>query len=363
MGLNGKQLLENFKEDEAYGNTTYTPPDDSSDDDNGDNAWKYISAGDISGLADYTNRNYNYRTIPFLGQIVGHAADAATQGVADAAQFVGAQGVGDYLNEKAQKGEAELPAMSTPELSLAYLTDPNGLASAFSMMAGSMLSMAPVAAIAPELLPARVAMTLSKVPKALSAVPKIGGALEEMAPMAGRFALTGPIEAMMEGGNTEREMLQNGATPEEARQAAWNVFGENVGLLTATNALEGGLLGKIKIKTPHFSNPVVNTASRVAGYVPTTAAEMALQGYEEGAQQGIQNGVEGESPNTANQILNPFAWTDDQWDAAKLGVAGAVPLMGAMGAIRHFGNRGDNGSTAADSLLDQAQDDINSITS
>lgn len=363
MGLNGKQLLENFKEDEAYGNTTYTPPDDSSDDDNGDNAWKYISAGDISGLADYTNRNYNYRTIPFLGQIVGHAADAATQGVADVAQFVGAQGVGDYLNEKAQEGEAKLPAMSTPELSLAYLTDPNGLASAFGMLTGSMLSTLPVAAIAPELLPARAAMALSKVPKALSAVPKIGGALEEMAPMAGRFALTGPVEAMMEGGNTEREMLQNGATPEEARQAAWNVFGENVGLLTATNALEGGLLGKIKIKTPHFSNPVVNTASRVAGYVPTTAAEMALQGYEEGAQQGIQNGVEGESPNTANQILNPFAWTDDQWDAAKLGLAGAVPLMGAMGAIRHFGNRGDNGSTAADSLLDQAQDDIDSITS
>lgn len=365
MGLNGKQLLENFKEDEAYGNTTYTPPanDNSSDDDNGDNAWKYISAGDISGLADYTNRNYNYRTIPFLGQIVGHVADAATQGVADVAQFVGAQGIGDYFNEKAQKGEAELPAMSTPELSLAYLTDPNGLASAFGMMAGSMLSTAPVAAIAPELLPARAAMALSKVPKALSAVPKIGGALEEMAPMAGRFALTGPVEAMMEGGNTEREMLQNGATPEEARQAAWDVFGENVGLLTATNALEGGLLGKIKIKTPHFSNPVVNTASRIAGYVPTTAAEMALQGYEEGAQQGIQDGVEGESPNTANQILNPFAWTDGQWDAAKLGVAGAVPLMGAMGAIRHFGNRGDNGSTAADSLFDQAQDDIDSITS
>lgn len=99
MGLNGKQLLENFKEDEAYGNTTYTPPAD--EDSNDDNAWKYISAGDISGLADYTNRNYNYRTIPFLGQIVGHAADAATQGVADVAQFVGAQGVGDYLNEKA----------------------------------------------------------------------------------------------------------------------------------------------------------------------------------------------------------------------------------------------------------------------
>ncbi len=304
-----------------------------------DNAWKYLSVGDLLGLSDYTNRNYSYRMIPFLGQIVGHASDAATQGVADVAQFLGAQGISDYLNEKAQKGEEKLPAMSKPEASLAYLTDPNGLASAFGMMGGSFLSMAPMAVIAPELLPARAAAVLSRVPKALSAVPKIGGALEEMAPMAGRFALTGPIEAMMEGGNTEREMLRNGATPEEARQAAWDVFNENVGLLTATNALEGGLLGKLKIKTPKFSNPVVNTASRAAGYIPTTAAEMALQGYEEGAQQGIQNGVEGQSPNTANQILNPFAWTDAQLDAAKMGIAGAAPLMGAMGVARHFGNR------------------------
>lgn len=304
-----------------------------------DNAWKYLSVGDLLGLSDYTDRNYNYRMIPFLGQILGHASDAATQGVADVAQFLGAQGISDYLNEQAQKGEAELPAMSKPEASLAYLTDPNGLASAFGMVGGSMLSTAPIAAIAPELLPVRAAAVLSRVPKALSAVPKIGGALEEMAPMAGRFALTGPIEAMMEGGNTEREMLRNGTTPEEARQAAWDVFNENVGLLTATNALEGGLLGKLKIKTPKFSNPVVNTASHAAGYIPTTAAEMALQGYEEGAQQGIQNGVEGQSPNTANQILNPFAWTDSQLDAAKMGIAGAAPLMGAMGVARHFGNR------------------------
>lgn len=358
MGLNGKQLLDDFKEDEAYGVTKEPEPsyDDSSSDD-GDNAWKYLSVGDIKGWADYTNRNYNYRSIPYVGQIIGHAADAATQGIADVAQFVGADGVGDYLNEKAQEGEAELPAMSTPELSLAYLTDPNGLASAFGMMAGSMVSMAPAAAILPELLPARAAAALGRIPTALSAVPKVGGTLEKVAPMAGRWALTGPVEAMMEGGNTEREMLQNGATPEEARQAARDVFAENVGLLTATNALEGGLIGKLKINTPRFANPVLNTASRVAGYAPTTAAEMALQGYEEGAQQGIQNGVEGESPNTAAQILNPMNWTDDQWNAAKLGIAGAVPLMGAMGAIRHFSNGG--GSNAASDMLNEAQADIN----
>ena len=53
----------------------------------GDSAWKYIDAGDISGFADWTNRNMNYRDIPFLGQIVGHTADAATQGIADAAHL------------------------------------------------------------------------------------------------------------------------------------------------------------------------------------------------------------------------------------------------------------------------------------
>ena len=35
-----------------------------------DTAWNYIKHGDVSGFADYSNRNLNYRDIPFLGQFV-----------------------------------------------------------------------------------------------------------------------------------------------------------------------------------------------------------------------------------------------------------------------------------------------------
>ncbi len=314
----------------------------------GDSAWKYIDAGDISGFADWTNRNMNYRDIPFLGQIVGHTADAATQGIADAAQFVGADGVSNYLNEKAQEGENYLPPMATPELSLDYVTDPNGLASATGMLVGSMLSMAPATMLVPE-------SAALKVGSLLKGLPKIGTVASEFAPKAVKWAATGPVEAAMEGGNTERQMLQNGATPEEAKRAAWNDFYGNVGLLTATNALEGGLLGKVaRVKTPTFQNGLLNTASKIAGYAPATAAEAALQGYEEGAQQGIQEGAM-DGQMDMNHILNPNAWDDEQWENAKFAVAGGLPLVGGSALIRRVGGRGNNATDSAEDLIAQAE--------
>lgn len=311
----------------------------------GDSAWKYIDAGDISGFADWTNRNMNYRDIPFLGQLVGHTADAATQGVADMAQFVGADGVSNYLNEKAQEGENYLPPMTTPELSLDYVTDPNGLASATGMLVGSMLSMAPATMLVPE-------SAALKVGSLLKGLPKIGTVASEFAPKAVKWAATGPVEAAMEGGNTERQMLQNGATPEEAKRAAWNDFYGNVGLLTATNALEGGLLGKVaRVKTPTFQNGLLNTASKIAGYAPATAAEAALQGYEEGAQQGIQEGAMNGQMDM-NHILNPNDWDDEQWENAKFAVAGGLPLVGGSALIRHVGRRGDATGSAEDLIAE-----------
>lgn len=173
---------------------------DGSDD---DNAWKYISVGDIKGLADYTNREYNYRDIPFVGQLVGHASDAATQGVADLAQFVGADGVSDYLNQAAQEGEARLPTMTTPEFSLDYLTDPNGLTSAIGTVLGSAL---PGAALTGLLPLSGVAATAGKI---ASKAPVLGNVLGGVVKSGVRWAPSGIFEAMQEGGNTERDILQN----------------------------------------------------------------------------------------------------------------------------------------------------------
>ena len=298
-----------------------------------DSAWKYISAGDIKGLADYTNREYNYHNIPYIGQGIGHTANNATMGLANLAQFLGADSVSNYLYEKGKEGEAQLPEYREPELSLSYALDPNGLLSAGAMVAGSMLSMAPVAALAP------VGGIAAGAARLAGNVPKVGGLLSNFAPGAVRWATTGPIEAMMEGGGTEREMLENGASREAANAAAWDVFKKNAALLTATNALEGGLLGKLGVKTPTFKNPVANGISRAAAYAPQTAAEAVLQGYEEGAQEGIQAAAMGNGANTAAQILNPSNWTEGQWDAAKMGFAGGLPIVGGMAIARRLGNR------------------------
>ena len=294
-----------------------------------DNAWKYISVGDFSGLSDYTDREYDYRKIPFWGQFVGHAADAATDGIASLAQFAGFEKAGDFLHNEAQKGEAQLPSYTKPSLSLDYITDPNGLASAAGMVTGSMLSIAPVAALVPESAVAGAVTAASKV-------PKIGGPLSRFVGNAIRWAPTGPVEAAMEGGAVEREMLENGASREDANRAAWDVFKGNAALLTATNAVEGGLLGKLVHKAPTFSNPIANTFSKIFNYVPQTAAEMAVQGYEEGAQEGISRAAMGQGEDSFSQILNPVDWTDEQWDAAKMGAAGSFPLVGGTAMMRHL---------------------------
>lgn len=291
-----------------------------------DNAWKYISSGDVEGLNDYTNKNYNYRDIPFLGQLVGHAADAATQVTADTAQYLNMDGIGNYLNDAAQSGENYLPSMSTPDLSLAYITDPNGLTSAFGQVVGSMLPGAAFARFMPT------GYAASRLGGLAGKSPLAGDLLSGLASNGVRWAPTAIPEAMAEGGNTEREMISGGYTPDEARNGANQVFRKNLALLSGTNFLEGGLLGGLHVKVPDVSsNGLLNGLAKGAGYIPSVAAESALQGFEEGEQQGIQNEAEGQPYS-----YNPFNWTPDQIEQAKFGVAGSIPLIGLSGAARHF---------------------------
>ena len=313
---------------------------------NYDTAWNYLTHMDGKGFADYTNRNYDYRKIPFLGQIVGHTADSMTQGVADIAQFLHFDRVGNYLNDEAKAGEARLPAMTKPELSLDYITDPNGLASAGASVIGSMLAMAPVAMLVPGgavAIAARVG----------AAIPKVGGFMKGFLPEALRWGATGPVEAMMEGGNTERQLLEKGVSRKDADAAARKVFFDNALLLSGTNALEGGLLRGVKLpkgdnvlgrlggaaERAAERNVFARGALNTARFAPAAAAEVGLNGFEEGAQQGIQDAALGQGADSWQQFLNPAQWTDEQWDAAKMGVAGTLPLMAGVGGIRYAHNR------------------------
>ena len=322
-----------------------------------DSAWKYISVGDIKGWNDYTDREYNYRDIPFLGQVVGHAADSATSFLGDVAKYAGADALGDYLTEKAQEGEDYLPQMTNPELSLAYLTDPNGLASAFGMLGGSMLAMAPATMLMPASGAAYAGRLAAKLPGFL------GRAGASVAPGAARWAMTGPLEAASEAGDTMYQAEKQGASPEEARAMANKDFLGNAALLSVTNGLEGGLLGKssrLFKKIPKANSRTLNALRGVANFAPATAAEMALQGYEEGAQQGIQNMALDNGATTYNQVLNPLAWNDDQWNQAKFAVAGSLPLVGGaagMNALSRRLNRRSSNDPVLDNSSMQVQED------
>lgn len=313
---------------------------------NYDTAWNYLTHMDGEGFADYTNRKYNYRDIPFLGQIVGHTADSATQGVADIAQFLNFDDAANYLNDKAQAGEARLTPMAKPELSWDYITDPNGLASAGASVIGSMLAMAPIAMLVPG-------GALATAARIGAAIPKVGSFMKGFLPEALRWGATGPVEAMMEGGNTERQLLEKGVSRKDADAAARKVFFDNALLLSGTNALEGGLLRGVKVpkgdnvlgrlggaaeraaERSVFARGALNTAR----FAPAAAAEVGLNGFEEGAQQGIQDAALGQGADSWQQFLNPAQWTDEQWDATKMGVAGTLPLMAGIGGIRYAHNR------------------------
>lgn len=299
-----------------------------------------------------TDTSFDYHKIPYLGQFVGHTANNATMGVANLAQFVGAEEFGNYLYQKGLEGEARLPEMLKPELSLSYITNPNGLLSTTAQVLGSVLSMAPVAALAP------VGGIGAGAAAAVSRIPQVGLFASRFVPGAVRWATTGPVEAMMEGGGVEREMLAGGASREAANEAAWKVFRENAGLLTVTNAIGGGLLYGRGIKMPKFSNPVAKAVGAAVSYAPQTAAEMVTQGYEEGVQEGIHDAAMGRGEDSLAQKLNPFQWTEGQRDAAKVGFAGAGPLVGGAALLRRLGRQSGNaegGGESAETGSEEAQ--------
>ena len=194
------------------------------------------------------------------------------------------------------------------------------------------------------------------------------------------WSAAAPLESAMEAGGYERDALNSGVDPETARKNAWDVFGKNVALLAATNALEGGAFtsalryggrmfkGARNINAPTASadgylsaakNILAETnvgkyLSNAAKFGGAVGAEVGINALEEGEQEGIQRSVTGEPYS-----YNPMYWSPEQIDAAKFGVAGTLPiaLFGMPGVSRNV-NRALGGITG-DAELDEAQSIIN----
>lgn len=191
-----------------------------------------------------------------------------------------------------------------------YITNPHGLTRSFGNAIGSMAPLLPAAALAPESLVAAA------------------GRLSPWLANGVRYGFTAIPEAMAEGGQTRREAIEEGLDHPDLR--AFGTMAKNLPLLAVSNTLEGAILGG------GLGNALAGKAGEsILGRMakapfratPSALAEGLQQGLEEGLQQGIQNA----SVDKEYGYL-PWNWTDDQWDAAKEGFFGTLPLGGIGGA-------------------------------
>lgn len=191
-----------------------------------------------------------------------------------------------------------------------YITNPHGLTRSFGNAIGSMAPLLPAAALAPESLVAAA------------------GRLSPWLANGVRYGFTAIPEAMAEGGQARREAIEEGLDHPDLR--AFGTMAKNLPLLAVSNTLEGAILGG------GLGNALAGKAGEsILGRMakapfratPSALAEGLQQGLEEGLQQGIQNA----SVDKEYGYL-PWNWTDDQWDAAKEGFFGTLPLGGIGGA-------------------------------
>lgn len=191
-----------------------------------------------------------------------------------------------------------------------YITSPHGLTRSFGNAIGSMAPLLPAMALAPESLVAAA------------------GRLSPWLANGVRYAFTAIPEAMAEGGQTRREAIEDGLDHPDLR--AFGTLAKNLPLLAASNTLEGAILGG-GLGKALAGKAGEGVFSRVAKApfraTPSALAEGLQNGLEEGLQQGIQNA----SVDKEHGYL-PWNWTDDQWDAAKEGFFGTLPLGGIGGA-------------------------------
>lgn len=391
MGLNGKQLLENFKEDEAYGNTTYTPP--ANDDDSGTQTGLLDGLlGKVGAAADWVNNNIEYVEKSPVGQWVGNnvewlestpvgqalapsnsviknlpallglainasvtpkdddtfggsAYNALANGEANVigtmADFLHQDDLAASMRALANKTQDDTPV--APGLDWDYISSPHGLTRSTFNAVGSMIPTLPSVFLAPESLVAAA------------------GRISPWLANGARFGMTAIPEAMSEGGQTRREAIEDGLDHPDLR--AIGTAAKNLPLLAVSNTLEGAVLGGGLGKA--LAGKAGESVLARMAKAPLRATPSALvEGLQNGLEEGLQQGIQDSSLDKEHGWL-PWNWNDEQWQNAAEGFWGTLPL-GAIGGARKAvfpGNVSSGGSAAADSLLDQAQDDIDSITS
>lgn len=244
----------------------------------------------------------------FSGSLYDAGVNSAANTVGSIADFMHQDDLAAAMYTLANKTQDNTPVQADWDWD--YITNPHGLTRSFGNAIGSMAPLLLATALAPESLVAAA------------------GRLSPWLANGVRYGFTAIPEAMAEGGQTRREAIEDGLNHPDLR--AFGTLAKNLPLLAVSNTLEGAILGGGlgKMLAGKAGESVLSRMAKAPfRATPSALAEGLQQGIEEGLQQGIQNA----SVDKEYGYL-PWNWTDDQWDAAKEGFFGTLPLGGIGGA-------------------------------
>lgn len=244
----------------------------------------------------------------FSGSLYDAGVNGAANTVGNIADLMHKDDLAAAMYALANKTQDNAPVQADWDWN--YITNPHGLTRSFGNAIGSMAPLLPAAALAPESLVAAA------------------GRLSPWLANGVRYGFTAIPEAMAEGGQTRREAIEEGLDHPDLR--AFGTVAKNLPLLAVSNTLEGAILGGGlgKMLAGKAGESVLSRMAKAPfRATPSALAEGLQNGLEEGLQQGIQNA----SVDKEYGYL-PWNWTDDQWDAAKEGFFGTLPLGGIGGA-------------------------------
>lgn len=317
------------------------------------------------GIADENNGDPNYYDAFFKGAkaqsagVIGGQADMLEQftGVGD--------GVADYMQE-VQKSNARgkeygwrdmLPGASD------YWTNPwgaaydigGGIGSSATLLGETLLAGKALGAAGLSAVGAKLTGAIGSK-AAAAGMPWVGKLMETPAGKAlVANVMSTPLEALSEGGNKAREVAERGGTIEEQRDAALQTAGWNMALMPFLNAIESAGLGGLIAKSGG-KETFLNTMKGVLG-------DAVQNTYEEGMQESISEYAD--NPNGKfTDIVNPFGWSEQAYNAAAVGgvtggVQGGVGVAGgkAMNAAydKYFNQQPSNETEVEEPLSNEEQ--------
>lgn len=317
------------------------------------------------GIADENNGDPNYYDAFFKGAkaqsagVIGGQADMLEQftGVGD--------GVADYMQE-VQKSNARgkeygwrdmLPGASD------YWTNPwgaaydigGGIGSSATLLGETLLAGKALGAAGLSAVGTRLTKAIGE--RAVKAgMPWVDDLLKTPTGKAlVANVMSTPLESLSEGGNKAREVAERGGTIEEQRDAALQTAGWNMALMPFLNAIESAGLGGLIAKSGG-KETFLNTMKGVLG-------DAVQNTYEEGMQESISEYAD--NPNGKfTDIVNPFGWSEQAYNAAAVGgVTGAA--QGGIGVAggkamnvaydKYFNQQPSNETEAEEPLSNEEQ--------